>query len=88
MKENRKCPHCEYEFEASTNFEDEKTKPKVGDVSFCIKCGGVSRFGEEGTMIPMKLDDLDRESLIEILKIRKAWLQTKDLNIGTRGKRW
>jgi len=84
---NKICPHCGYEFEASTNLEDEKAKPHEGDISFCIKCGGVSEFGE-GTMIPMKLDDLKGETLIEILKIRKAWLETKNLNVGTRGRRW
>jgi len=84
---NRKCPNCDYKFQKSTNFEDEKLKPKVGDVSFCIRCGGVSRFGKD-EMIPMKLDDLKGEALIQILKIRKAWLQTKNLNVGTRGRRW
>jgi rubredoxin len=73
---NRKCLNCEYEFEENTNLEDDKLKPKTGDISFCIKCGQVSRFGEDG-MIPVKLDDLDRENLIEILKIRKLWKGAK-----------
>lgn len=84
---NRKCPNCGYAFQEHSNLKDENLKPKEGDISFCMKCGQVSRFGEN-EMIPMKLDDLDRVSLMQILKIRKAWLQTKDLNVGTRGRRW
>jgi hypothetical protein len=71
MRENRKCPHCEYEFQKSTNLEDEKLKPKVGDISVCIKCGFVSRFGEK-EMIPVKSEELDKKTLLEVLKIRKA----------------
>jgi transcription elongation factor Elf1 len=77
MMESRRCPRCGYTFQASTNLEDGKAKPRIGDVSFCINCGQVSKFWENDTMLPVKLDDLDKGTLMEILKIRKAWKEMK-----------
>jgi len=68
---NRKCLNCDYNFQKSTNFENEKLKPKIGDISVCIKCGFVSRFGEKG-MIPVTSEELDKKTLLDVLKIRKA----------------
>jgi rubredoxin len=68
---NRRCSNCDYNFQKSTNLEDEKLKPKIGDISVCIKCGFVSRFGEK-EMIPVKSEELDKKTLLEVLRIRKA----------------
>jgi transcription elongation factor Elf1 len=77
MKDRRKCPRCGYAFEKNTSLEDEKVKPRIGDISFCINCGQVSKFWENDTMLPIKLDDLDKDALMEILKIRKAWKESQ-----------
>jgi len=71
---NRKCPNpeCNYIFEDFTNLQDERLKPKEGDVSFCIKCGSVSLFGKD-KMIPIDETKLDEATQMEIARIRRAW---------------
>lgn len=72
-----RCPKCGYIFELATNLEDERLKPRIGDISFCIKCGNVNQYDEVG-VIPLDETKLDPTTKIEILKIREAWEWMKE----------
>jgi hypothetical protein len=40
-----RCPHCDHRFDrTSLVSSDEALRPKVGDVSLCIACGGICLF--------------------------------------------
>ncbi len=75
--ERGRCPRCGYVFECATNLEDEKYKPKVGDIAFCIKCGAANQYDKVG-VIAIDESKLDADTKLEILRIREAWERTKD----------
>lgn len=63
------CPHdCGYTVDAHTFTEDPDASidPEVGDLSICLRCGGVSAFGSSGLL--EKLTEKEVESLpLEVL---------------------
>lgn len=71
------CPYCGY---LSTNHEtlEGEDNPKVGEISFCIKCGEISRFTKT-RLIKQDIRELDEEEYEEVMKIREAWSKIKPL---------
>lgn len=45
-----RCPHCDSELTGATDPLDEDLKPKVGDVTVCIFCAGISLFDTDMTL--------------------------------------
>lgn len=82
MRKNKhylhRCAHCHY---LSTDHEslDGKTNYSMGDVSFCINCGELNLFTEDG-FIRTQIEDLEEKTKQEIKIIEKAWLQTRSLS--------
>lgn len=75
-KPSGRCPKCSYVFDCASNVDDETAKPRIGDISFCIKCGAVNQFDEHG-VITVDESKLDEESKREIRRIRRAWIKTR-----------
>lgn len=70
------CPECGYIFDCATNIDEENLKPRIGDISFCIKCGSVNEFDGIGVK---KADEtkLDDETKRKIKEIRRAWIKSR-----------
>lgn len=78
---NGKCPECGHDFKFATNIDDMDLKPRVGDISFCIRCGSFSEFGESG-IVPIDESKLDDQMKKEISRIKSAWVRTKENTFG------
>ena len=79
IQENN-CPCCGYKSDAATNMTNEKLVPKSGDLSICINCGDFLQYGDNlilNKLTESVLDDIDQETLDEMLLIRKAILMRK-----------
>jgi len=74
--ERGKCPACGYIFDCATNVDDATALPKIGDISFCVKCGSANQFDEHG-VIAIDESKLDEEARQEIRRIRRAWMKTR-----------
>nr|BDD45905.1 hypothetical protein 10 [bacterium] len=72
-----RCPICGHLFEYATNLNDGNAKPKIGDISFCIKCGAFNQFDEFGVK-PLEESGLDNAMRDEIAWIRAAWKISKE----------
>lgn len=68
-----KCPYCWY---SSTNHEtlDGNKNPKIGEISFCISCGEISKFTKT-RLIKQDIRELSDEEQEEVMKIREAWCE-------------
>lgn len=72
------CPFCGCKSDAATNMNDETLVPKSGDLSICINCGEFLQYGDNLVLDKMSesvLDDIDQDTLDEMLLIRKAILR-------------
>lgn len=48
------CPHCSAIFDAATRIGDsEAVKPRSGDCSICIVCGGYMQFVDDLSPLPL-----------------------------------
>ncbi len=75
-----KCPYCNYiadQHETLDNLNPNAI-PKEGEISFCIKCGGVSQFFKD-ELIKIDIESLDEEIKIQIKEIEMAWVKTRNL---------
>jgi hypothetical protein len=59
------CPICRQVMTASTTLTDDKSPPKVGDVTICVGCESVLRFGDANAGA-LKLQALDRAEIAEL----------------------
>ena len=52
---NVTCPMCSYSMNMSTNLTDARSMISEGDLSICVKCGGVSQFrtSPKLTLVPL-----------------------------------
>jgi hypothetical protein len=73
---NGRCPECGYIFDRATTVDDDSAQPKIGDISFCIKCGAVNQFDEHG-VVTVDESTLDDATRAEIQRIRRAWMKTR-----------
>ncbi len=63
------CPYCGYYCDAATILDgDVKTPPKVGDLSFCIRCAGSSEFDENMILKRFNLNWIEDKAYMEKLK--------------------
>jgi hypothetical protein len=66
------CPHCGKSHDMTTGATSE-TNPVDGDVSICIKCGGVAVF--EGRILRLPTADeqaeLDKDTYVQ--DVLRAW---------------
>lgn len=67
-----RCPKCGYIFDQAMDLDDSGSKPKEGDISFCINCGAVGMFDGVG-VVSVDESLLDNVTRNEISKIRRAW---------------
>jgi hypothetical protein len=51
------CPSCHYKADAATSLSGE-ARPKPGDITLCINCGELAKFGQDYKLEPVKLADL------------------------------
>ena len=69
-----RCPHCGYEADCHTDLEG-ATKPRDGDASFCISCGGISEF-RNGQRIKAAMDDFPADVRRELFFLKDTWVKT------------
>ena len=72
-----KCPYCDYE---ATEHEtlDKQINPKEGEISFCLNCGEVSEYTEDG-LKEADIFSFNKETQQEIKDIETAWLRTRNI---------
>ena len=51
------CPRCGYKTDAATMLEDDHAVPKPGDVSICMKCAHVRKFGADLRLVELTGDE-------------------------------
>lgn len=64
------CPFCSHVMDMASPADGETVAPTPGDVSICIRCGGLLEF--DGQLHLISLSDVKREGLDE--KTRE-WLR-------------
>lgn len=82
-----KCPNCGYIATNHEMVEKNKLKPREGDISFCINCGAVNKFVKsrlsgDFRLITILEEKLPMETRKEIIKIRRAWRQSRVYRTG------
>lgn len=65
-RKDNNCPYCGYFCDAATMPNDNKQKPTVGDLSFCLMCCEPSQFDKN-----MKLIKFDINSIHELEEIKR-----------------
>ena len=75
-----KCPYCNYiaEQHETLNNSNPNAVPKVGEISFCINCGEVSKFSKNG-LIKVDIESLDEDMKMQLKEIDTAWVKTRYL---------
>ncbi len=53
------CLSCGYLFEDATVTSGHKKLPKPGDLSICLKCGAVAKFGPDLRVIPFSSAEIE-----------------------------
>lgn len=56
MNGDRRCPYCRALTDTDSRVGDGPATPKVGDVSICVYCAGVSTFSAYGLSIPPSVE--------------------------------
>ena len=85
-----KCPYCGYFANQHEELIDEGKSPKLEDVSFCIKCGEISKFTKKG-LVKQNINELDEKTLEIVLDIRERWcgltgnVQSENINNASLG---
>jgi hypothetical protein len=68
------CPWCGQKNDSASSDSPEK-RPKIGDISLCIRCGGIGQFDASGQVrkappgILAKLDLEDRDELLRVQRL-------------------
>lgn len=70
-----KCLHCNYDIPLNETLDGDKI-PQLGDISFCINCGGLHIFTKNG-LKKIQTNMLDEETKKEVKRIEDAWLRTR-----------
>jgi hypothetical protein len=60
------CPYCSHSVDSAINEFDETVLPVAGDITLCIKCGEVSEFDADMTLIKFNVSKLSAEDLYDI----------------------
>lgn len=75
---NSKCPYCGYLCDSATNTVENARKPREGDLTICIKCGEISKFGKNYEILKMTQEDhieyllIDPEMYNHTLKVQEV----------------
>lgn len=69
---NTKCPYCDYSANQHEELINKGLNPIIGDISFCIKCGEISKFTKQG-LTKQAITELDEETTEKVLEIRDRW---------------
>lgn len=67
------CPYCGKTLDAATPAFDDSAKPKPGDISICIGCGGSLVFANDMSL--REMTQRERERLPEDIKKQFATLR-------------
>jgi len=77
------CPFCNHRLDASTAMDKREWKPRDGDLTVCIECGGVGQyaFPKDG---PGRIDKIDYRTLpldrrAEIMRMIQVIMDAKGL---------
>ena len=74
------CPKCGLLCDAALDPEGSDSKPQQGDISICFKCAAILEFGKDLKLKVCsedKINKLDTEILVQIVKIRSYILGNK-----------
>lgn len=87
---NRKavCPGCGHQLDGATKPDDEKLKPKGGDVSVCMYCASISFFNADLTLRLVSQEELDGFEPKLLAELKQMVSVIKELrSSGTRARR-
>lgn len=73
-----KCIYCGHDLPLHETL-DGHTDPNLGDISFCISCGGVSEFKKTG-FNKVDIESLDPPVRDEIKRMEYAWVKTRAIS--------
>lgn len=74
------CPKCRLLCDAVSDPEGSDSKPQQGDISICFKCAAILEFDKNLKLKVCsedKINKLDNEILVQIVKIRSYILGNK-----------
>lgn len=75
------CPYCKYGFDQSSNIRDGRRKPRPGNYTLCISCGGVLVYDAElRARAPTTAETLELEGRPEL----RRWIATAQSVIRSR----
>lgn len=60
---NTECPYCGRVADILGDLSQESSKPKIGDLSFCIQCGYFSKFDQK-----LSLRQLTKGEVQEVMR--------------------
>jgi DNA-directed RNA polymerase subunit RPC12/RpoP len=67
------CPYCGYKLDAAKSPDHPSARPRAGDVSVCMRCGGTLEYtSATGTVKTITLEELPAEIRPEIKRIQQA----------------
>jgi len=72
------CIYCGHDLQLHETV-DGRTDPNLGDISFCIGCGGVSEFTKTGFK-KVDIESLDPPVRDEIKRMEQAWIKTRAIS--------
>ncbi len=55
------CARCGYVMDEAIHLEDDNGTPKPGDLSICVKCAHVAKYGDS-----LALTELTQEEVVEL----------------------
>lgn len=73
-----KCIYCGHDLPLHETLDGENN-PSLGDISFCISCGGVSEFTKTGFR-KVDIESLDPPVRDEVKQIESAWVRTSAIS--------
>lgn len=78
------CPHCGEVLERTSHAEGHAPRP--GDLSVCVKCLGICRFGDDLRLFAPTEDELDECGVRDQLEEMVALMRQAKLGVRTRAK--
>lgn len=57
------CPNCNRLMDRATGVSDQNAVPKPGDLTLCISCAAISRYGDQLQLQPLEFGALEQIAL-------------------------
>jgi hypothetical protein len=76
-----RCPSCGYLADAATPVRGmSEAVPKPGDITMCIRCGNVLKFGQSLDLLPVDVDTLPAETRRTLHAMKEALKKARSVS--------